>query len=53
MTRLTKQQKVEKYLSENRVFPLSKSFGYEVWGVEGQIVYTVMYNKLTGAYTCS
>jgi hypothetical protein len=53
MKRLTKQQKVVKYLAENRVFPLSESATHEMWGVEGQVVYNVMFHKVKGTYTCS
>ena len=53
MKRLTKAEKVTKYLSENRVFPLSESATHQVWGVEGTVVYNVMFHKLKGIYTCS
>ena len=53
MKRLSKQQKVEKYLIENRVFPLSTSNSHESWGVEGTTVYSVMYDKIKQTYSCT
>lgn len=51
--RLSKQEKVKKYLGENKVFPISSSQFYEKWGVEGTQVYTVTFDKLKESFLCN
>ncbi len=53
MNKLNQEQKIIKYLTENRVFPLSSNHYSELWGVEGSKVYTVIYDKIKQVYNCS
>jgi len=47
-------KKAERYIKDNKVFPLKNTTSYKLWGVEGDSgVHTVRYDKLKMIYSCN